>query len=448
VYTGLILYAHYKNVLAKCLAVIVFFVGLWAFSNGAADISISNNSVLFWSGMALLAYMFFAAGFFNFIYFFIKGYIKLSVWPLRLVYLFSAAISILAFTPLSYHDPLILFVSPALVDVGPVILISLVTAHLIFASGYFLLLKNYKKMPERQKYQSLYIIVGSFLTILGAIIFTVILPMLGNANLYSTGPIFGVFLIIGISYAIFKYHLIDIKITISNLERKIQERTLEIRNLQQFQSRMMIDISHALQTPLTIIKSRLENLAKNTESANEVRALEKTLDEISKKTYDLIRLARLEIKEEQFNFENFSLSDLATDIAEQMEIICQAQNIKLICSIQKEIWINGDKKKIEELVNNLLSNAIKYSANKREVYLEVGKNRLVQVIVKDTGIGIAPEMVDKIFDKFYRTNPGDLNTIGTGVGLAICKKIANIHKAEIKVTSQLGEGSVFTVIFS
>jgi signal transduction histidine kinase len=444
-YAGLIFYKDYKNKLAVYLAQIVLFTGLWAFANALADISQSGKMVLFFSGLALLSYMFFAASFFSFVYFFIKKYISVSFWYLVITYGFSTTISVLAFTPLSYKNPVVFYTSPAVVEVGPVILISVIIAHLIFAAAYFLIFKNYKKMPEKSKYQILYIFIGSLITVLGAIFFTVVLPMLGNPNFYSTGPVFGVFLITAISYSIFKHQLIDTKITISNLEKKILERTLELQTLQQTQSQMMIDISHALQTPLTIIKSHISSLKQSPEFTEKANEIEKVLDQISKKTYDLIRLAKLETKTEELNFEPVNLTELLNDIAEQMEIVCQAQNITFEHKIQPGVFVYGDKKKLEELITNLLSNAIKYIANQRKIYLQLAKKQFIEIEVTDTGIGIPENMTEQIFEKFYRAKTSSLNNIGTGVGLAICKKILDYHNGKIKVVSKPGQGSSFTV---
>ena len=103
------------------------------------------------------------------------------------------------------------------------------------------------------------------------------------------------------------------------------------------------------------------------------------------------------------------------------------------------------------MITNLVDNAVKYSKeNGGEVYVETGVNGEGRpyIAVKDNGQGIAQQDIDRLFERFYRTDTSrNRDTGGTGLGLTIVQKICALHSAEIKVESKLGEGSVFTVIF-
>ena len=109
--------------------------------------------------------------------------------------------------------------------------------------------------------------------------------------------------------------------------------------------------------------------------------------------------------------------------------------------------VMGDGEKLEQALINIVHNAIKYSPEGGEIRIAVfEKEGLVNIEIKDEGLGIPPEAMDKLFEKFYRVNHSDRRSIGgTGLGLAIVKEILNDHNGEIKVESEFGKGSTFTV---
>jgi len=234
-----------------------------------------------------------------------------------------------------------------------------------------------------------------------------------------------------------------------SLERKVKERTQEIEELQQAQKQMMIDISHGLQTPLTTIKSELGFLKKQIPPNKKISVFEKSIDEVSVFIYDLLKLARLETGEEKFKKESMSFSRILREQVEYFEVVVQEHHIDLDSSIEDDIIIFGDKKKLEELTVNLVSNAIKYmkQKGKREIHIGLGSARnIAKLTIADNGIGISTKDLPHIFERFYRVeNLNNTYTKGTGLGLAICKKIVERHEGTISVTSKLGKGTTFTI---
>ena len=231
-----------------------------------------------------------------------------------------------------------------------------------------------------------------------------------------------------------------------DLEKKVKERILEIKTLQEEQKQMMLEISHGLQTPLTIIKGELHTLENQVKNKKNIEYLEKNIDRISRFIYDMLKLARMENQKDKIEKENFNLSELLFDLIESFKIITMKKNISVNSDIEKNIFFNGSKKEIEELVMNIVSNSVKYfgeKKNKEINFILKKKDNLIELSIADTGIGIKKEKIAKLFSRFYRA--GDDNR-GTGLGLAICKEIVSRHLGEIKVESKEGEGTKLIIL--
>lgn len=232
------------------------------------------------------------------------------------------------------------------------------------------------------------------------------------------------------------------------LEETVMKRTAKIEEMHGKQKQIMMDISHGLQTPLTIIKGELGLLKKQNINAENFASLEKSIDRISKFIYDLLRLARLEMFEGDFKKEPVDISRMLKDLMDEFNIMAKEKNITITGDISSGIIVLGDKSKLEELAANLVSNAIKYISNERKIFVKLRKiGNTVKLDVKDTGIGIKEKDISNIFNRFYRVRENNhLDAKGTGLGLAICKKIAEKHGGAIGAESELGKGTIFTVV--
>jgi signal transduction histidine kinase len=235
-----------------------------------------------------------------------------------------------------------------------------------------------------------------------------------------------------------------------NLENKIEERTMELKHLQEKQSQELFDIAHELQTPLTIIKGEIHNLAKNTSlvtgrsQKEKTEHLEKNIDKVSNFINSLLKLARMDFIN-SLAMTRLNLSDLLLDLAEEFAIIAQESKVIFYYRIESGIFVNGDKNKLTELITNLVSNAMKYIANAREVSINLEKTvSMAQLTITDTGVGIPAEDLPHLFERFYRGQKEQGS--GTGLGLAICKKIISLHNGEIKIKSQAGKGTTMEVL--
>jgi signal transduction histidine kinase len=234
-----------------------------------------------------------------------------------------------------------------------------------------------------------------------------------------------------------------------SLEQKVEERTREIVALREQERQMMADISHGLQTPLTILKSELGTLKQHLPETVHMSAFERSIDMISKFIYDLLTLARLKKTEHIVNIESIDLSELVSDLAEYTTISAKAEGIHASENITSEIFVSGEKDRLTEAIVNILGNAMKYmgSGSKKEMTVTLTKDAAHAILtISDTGIGIPESDLPHLFERFYRvSNKGDACPKGTGLGLAITKRIIERHGGTITVKSILGKGTTFMI---
>jgi len=228
------------------------------------------------------------------------------------------------------------------------------------------------------------------------------------------------------------------------LEDKVQKRTAEVKSLHELQAGMIIDIAHGLQTPLTVMRGQID-AAKNAEvDWTGLSALEKSIEKISGFIQRLLRLAALDAPENPKK-ERVDLSALAEEIITYFSILAKQQKITIETSVTRELSVCGSRGQLEEMILNILSNAAKFIANDRRIIIDLNRDDGYAVLtVRDTGIGIAPDDLDKVFHRFHRSAESR-ETPGYGLGLAICKKIADLHGGTITLTSAKGRGTTVTV---
>lgn len=217
------------------------------------------------------------------------------------------------------------------------------------------------------------------------------------------------------------------------------------------EKRFTADASHELRTPLTAIKGRLhvtlsqQRTAEN--YAETLQAIEQEVDRLIRLSSDLLLLSQLEQHHLALNLELIDLSDLLAAIAEQVQPLAELHHLKFSTHIASNLYIQGSPDHLIRLFLNLLDNAIKYAANDGQVTLTaLSCDRSIQVMVSDTGIGIPPEHVSHLFERFYRVEKSRSRAIGgTGLGLAIAQEIVHRHHGAIAIQSGLGHGTTVTV---
>jgi signal transduction histidine kinase len=635
-FVGLILSQRKRKALATYLCLVVLGSGLWAFSNAAADFSHTKSAGVFWSGVAVVTFLFLTSSFLVFVAYFLHEKRVPSRLRVTLCYLPSIILSLFAFSHWSTVDIIVLYDRPSQTIVGPLYLICLVFLYLAFFFSYYKLIRRYTHLKRHEQLQTVYIILGSLVMLLSVTAFDILLPLRGELRFFSVGPLSTAFLIASLSYAIFRHRLLDIRIVVQRsliygallaivvsfylvnifllgilfrgstnstvllsagvtalvgifgvphverffrkatdrfffkdrydysetlhelsevlakniegkallrkttdlirehlkiakitfvaegkapprattsfagsmavpvmledkpkgtllfgekrsgdaytaadikllttfsyelavalekaelynrlkeysieLERKVAERTTELRQLQEEQKQVMLDISHGLQTPLTVIKGELHFLKKQLRGNKHIGMFERSIDEVSTFIYDLLHLAQLEATDGNAVKKPVNASKLLAELVEYCRHLGKEQRAVFTHDIEPGITVRGSKEKLAELVINLVGNAMKYAKPRTAPHIHIGlstSGNEAVLIVKDDGIGMSEKDARHIFRRFYRIR--DTRTMtkkGTGLGLAICKKIAEQHGGTIAAQSSPGVGTTVIV---
>ena len=220
--------------------------------------------------------------------------------------------------------------------------------------------------------------------------------------------------------------------------------------------RFTADAAHELRTPLAVIQTETEVAVRegqrNGQDANAIlnRVAEVTLSEtrrLSNLVDQLLTLSRHDSGFDSPAFEEVSLRALLLDVCESMHVVIKNKGQTLKIGELTEQTILGDDTMLSQLFFNLLENAMKYTPSGGTISVSSKpEGESIVVIVEDTGVGIAPEHIESIFQRFYRVD-ASRQTRGTGLGLAICRAIVIAHGGQIHVESQPGQGTRFTVRF-
>ena len=217
------------------------------------------------------------------------------------------------------------------------------------------------------------------------------------------------------------------------------------------------NVSHELRTPLTVIGGFLETITDmETPNPELIRRSVPMMSEQAKRMQglveDLLVLSRLESTGNPAREEPVNVPDIARALYHDA-LALSAGRHKVTLLLESATWISGAEDELRSAFGNLVSNAIRYTPAGGEVRLSwkvdcTDGNEGVVFAVRDTGIGIAPQHVPRLTERFYRVDRGrSRETGGTGLGLAIVKHVVNRHAARLEVTSEPGRGSCFSVIF-
>lgn len=218
------------------------------------------------------------------------------------------------------------------------------------------------------------------------------------------------------------------------------------------QKEFVADASHELRTPLTVIQTNLDvalsdeegTIKENYEWINNAYT---ECDKMSKLINDLLLLAKIDSKQINLNVKNFNISNLSNEVLNVMKPLINNKDLILENKISKNININGDEDRIRQLMIILLDNAIKYTPEKGKIKIDIYESKSeLNIVIKDTGIGLSEKDIDNIFNRFYRVDKArSRDEGGTGLGLSIAKWIVDVHCGSIRLESKLNVGSTFIV---
>jgi signal transduction histidine kinase len=216
---------------------------------------------------------------------------------------------------------------------------------------------------------------------------------------------------------------------------------------------MLADIAHELRTPLTVIQGNLRAILDDVYELDkvEVARLYDQTRQLSRLVDDLHDLTLLEAKQFSLNSSDVNLSELVQDVSSIYVPIFEDQEITLTLDLpESEPSIQGDSARLTQCINNLLNNAIRHTPNGGEVTIQLSTDEdKVFLSVKDSGVGLDPEHLPYVFDRFYRADPDrNRRSGGSGLGLAITQALVVAHGGKILAASEgKDQGSEFTIQF-
>jgi two-component system phosphate regulon sensor histidine kinase PhoR len=228
----------------------------------------------------------------------------------------------------------------------------------------------------------------------------------------------------------------------------------ELKRLERVRKDFVANVSHELKTPLTSIKGYIEALIDGAKDDPQrcsafLAVIQKHTDNLNATLSDLLQLSAIESGQYRWKREAVSVPDLIEKAAGLVRSTVEKkrQSLSLICS-ENLPDLYGDPDKLTEVLINLLDNAVKYTPEGGQVTVEaVAAGNAVEISVSDTGIGIPPKDIPRIFERFYRVDRARSRELGgTGLGLSIVKHIVEAHRGTVRVQSEPGKGSRFTLL--
>lgn len=235
---------------------------------------------------------------------------------------------------------------------------------------------------------------------------------------------------------------------------KLEKENIKLQELDKLKSMFIASMSHELRTPLNsiigftgiILQGMTGELTE--EQIRQLTIVKNSANHLLSLINDVIDLSKIEADKTELFIEDFDLSPVLVDIEESFIDMMGRKGLKMSLEMPESLMVYGDERRIKQVIMNLVSNAIKFTDN-GDVTIDVMENdRMVEVTVKDTGIGIREEDQKKLFQAFSRIHVEDQPIVeGTGLGLYLSQKIAHLLGGNIYAKSQFNKGSEFTFIF-
>jgi two-component system phosphate regulon sensor histidine kinase PhoR len=234
-----------------------------------------------------------------------------------------------------------------------------------------------------------------------------------------------------------------------------QKEIDELKKLEAFRKEFIADVSHELKTPIFAAQGFVHTLLDGAMNDKNVRSrflkkAAKSLDGLDILVQDLLTLSQIETGDIKMHFEHIDLVKLCEEVIDQFEEKAEKKNIKIKIDTDHhhhhKMMVYADWQRITQVMTNLVSNAINYTQEGGEVTIsfEMGKKN-ISTLITDTGEGIPPQHLSRIFERFYRVDKSrSREKGGTGLGLAIVKHILDGHGSRPEVESELGKGSIFS----
>lgn len=236
------------------------------------------------------------------------------------------------------------------------------------------------------------------------------------------------------------------------LEKQLQEQAVAAADMDRRKDEFLAMLSHELRNPLAPISNavHLLRLQKNEEPLQQKARtiIERQVVQLTRLVDDLMEVSRITTGRVQLRLDRVVLSGIVERAVEAARPLIDQRRHELTVSLPPQpIWLNADASRLEQVIVNLLANAAKYTDEGGHMWLTVHENGTDCVLgVRDTGVGIAPDLLPRIFDLFTQAERSlDRSQGGFGIGLALVQRLVEMHSGKVEVRSSLGQGSEFVV---
>ncbi len=226
----------------------------------------------------------------------------------------------------------------------------------------------------------------------------------------------------------------------------------KIQKLEDSRQEFVSNVSHELKTPITSMKVLADSLLlqENVPAEMYKEFMQDIADEIDRENQiinDLLTLVKTDKKSSELNIEVININELLELLLKRLKPIAELRNIEVVYESVREVNAEVDELKLTLAISNLIENAIKYNIDDGYVNVNLdADHKFFYIKVVDSGVGIPEDCQDQIFERFYRVDKARTrDTGGTGLGLSITRNVILLHKGAVKVYSELGKGTTFTV---
>jgi len=268
--------------------------------------------------------------------------------------------------------------------------------------------------------------------------------------------------VIAVSSAVIRYRSAErehaARLGLAETSAELSATLARVQELDRLKNEFFANVSHELRTPLTLILTPIEDLLTRKFSDGTREALQvirRNAYRLLRLIDDLLDLARLDVGGLRLHVAELDLVELANRVADAAKATAETRNIALSVELDEreladsggELIAYGDPHRLEIVLTNLVGNALKFSPDGASIRIRIhGGEKNLGIDVIDTGPGIAPSELERIFDRFYQVEGSERRRQGgAGIGLALAKKLVDLHGGTLRVESQLGKGSTFSV---
>lgn len=236
---------------------------------------------------------------------------------------------------------------------------------------------------------------------------------------------------------------------VGQLAAAFNRMSQELEHLEASRRDLVANVSHELKTPITAIRAHLENLLDGVEQPDPqtLQVMLTQSERLGRLVEQLLDLSKLESGEVALHREEMPLEPVVSQVMSEIDVARSDRGVHLAQDLPADLpLVDADRERVHQVLFNLVDNAVRFTPSGGEVRVEARRNNgSVRVSVADTGMGIPPEHLPRLFERFYRVDSARAREDGgTGIGLAIARSVVEAHGGHLDAASELGKGSVFT----